>query len=93
MKLDTREKERFKNAIISISPNSYASLYLLNSFFIYLFIYFYKKFRNLDCFSLINWDFSLILFSNVLIINSLFFSCVKLIYVFLKAKAQHNHGH
>ena len=88
MKLDTREKEGFKNVIISVIPNSYVSLYLLKSIFFY-----YKKFRNLDCFSLINWHFSLILFSNVLIINSLFFSCVKLIYVFLKAKVQYNHGH
>ena len=36
MKLDTREKEGSKNVLISISPNSYVNLSLLNSVFIFL---------------------------------------------------------
>ena len=61
-------------------------------------------FRNLDIFSLMNWDFGLILFLIVSIIEFIIFSCVILIfvffdekkiiiYVFLKAKAQYNYNH
>ena len=67
MKLDTREKEGTKNVLISINPNSHVSLSLLNSVFIFF------KFRNLDIFSLMNWDFGLIWFQLFQLLNSLFF--------------------
>ena len=51
-----------------------------------------------------NWDFCLILFSTISIIEFIIFSCViliyefffndkKIIYVFLKAKTQYNYKH
>ena len=96
MKLDTREKEGSKNVFISINPNSYVSLSLLN------FIFIFFKVQKLDIFSLMNWDFGLILFLIVSIIEFIIFSCVILISVFfyekkkkvfLKAKAQYNYNH
>ena len=52
MKLDTIEKEGSKNVLISIGPNSYVSLSLLN--YVFNFFFLKKKFKNLDCFSLMN---------------------------------------
>ena len=71
MKLDMREKEGSKNVLITISPKSYISLSLLNSIFI-----FFLKFINSDIYSLMKWDFGLILFSTVSIIEFIIFSCV-----------------
>ena len=95
MELDTREKEGSKNVFISINPNFYVSLSLLN------FIFIFFKVQKLDIFSLMNWDFGLILFLIVSIIEFIIFSCVTLISVIfyekkkllLKAKAQCNYKH
>ena len=82
MKLDTREKEGSKNVFISISPNSYVSLSLLNSVFVFFF-----KVQKLDIFSLMNRDFGLILFSTVLVIEFIiFFMCNTNICAFLLEK-------
>ena len=44
---------------------------------------FFLKFRNLDIFSLMNWNFGLILFSTVSIIEFIIFSRVILISMFV----------
>ena len=81
MKLDTREKEGSKNVFISINPNSYVSLSLFNSVFVFF------KVQKLDIFSLMNRDFGLILFSTVLVIEFIiFFMCNINICAFLLEK-------
>ena len=82
MKLGTREREGSKNVFISINPNSYVSLSLLNSVFVFFF-----KVQKLDIFSLMNKDFGLILFSTVLVIEFIiFFMCNTNICAFLLEK-------
>ena len=98
MKLDTREKEGSKNVLISISPNSYVNLSLLNSVFIFLkiqkFGYFFINELGFwlnfvyNCFSYwIHYFFSCV------ILVSMFFLWEKNNICVLKAKAQYNYKH
>ena len=97
MKLDTREKEGSKNILISINPNSYVSLSLLSSIFIFFFlsskiwIFFINELRFW-----LNFFFQLFQLLNSFMCNiniCVFFYEKKIIYVFLKANAQYNYKH
>ena len=97
MKLDRREKEGSKNVLISISPNSYVSLSLLNSFFIFFKVQKFESFFINELGFLLNFIFNYfnywIHYFFMCNINILVFLWEKNIYVFLKAKTQYNYKH